>query len=87
MWSWAHKKGEVTGVPDLSGSLRLDEVFVDLLGLGGHLHRVLGLLEILAGHPELDILIAELRLQEAAESTQTIWWREDKDEYQRESCI
>lgn len=74
MWSpcGAHKKGEVTGVPDLSGSLRLDEVFIDLLGLGGHLHGVLGLLELLAGRPELHILITELRLQEAAESIQAI---------------
>ncbi len=64
--------GEVTGIPDLSGDLRLDEVLIDLLGLGGHLHRVLGLLEVLAGHPELNILITELGLQEATESTQTI---------------
>lgn len=65
-------------VTNLSGSLRLDEVFVDLLSLGSHFHRVLGLLEVLAGHPELNILITELRLQEAAESRQSIWWREGK---------
>lgn len=59
--------------PDLSGSLRLDEVLVDLLGFVGHLHWVLGLLEVLAGHPELDVLVAELRLQEAAEGSQAIW--------------
>lgn len=57
---------------DLSWSLCLDEILVDLLGLGSHFHRVLGLLEVLAGHPELDILIAELRLQEAAEGIQPV---------------
>lgn len=59
-------------VPDLFGSIRLDEFLIDFLGFGGHLHRVLGLLEILAGHPELNILFTELGLQEAVESSQTI---------------
>lgn len=59
-------------ITDLSWSLCLDEILVDLLGLGSHFHRVLGLLEVLAGHPELDILITELRLQEAAEGIQSI---------------
>lgn len=63
---------EKRAVTNLSGSLRLDEVFVYLLGLGSHFHRVLGLLEVLTGHPELNILITELRLQEAAESSQSI---------------
>lgn len=61
-----------TSLSDLSWSLRLDEILVDLLGLGSHFHRVLGLLEVLAGHPELHVLVAELRLQEAAEGIQTI---------------
>lgn len=73
------KTKNITGAPDLSGSLRLDEVLIDLLGLGGHLCRVLGLLEVLAGHPELDVLIAELRLQEATESGQTIYENTSKD--------
>lgn len=60
------------GKPDLSRSFRLYEVLIDLLGLGGHLHGVLGLLEVLAGHPELNILITELGLKEATESGQTI---------------
>lgn len=59
-------------ISDLSRSLRLDEILVDLLSLGGHFHRVLGLLEVLAGHPELDILVTELRLQEAAECIQSV---------------
>lgn len=63
---------KVSGVTDLPGSLRLDEVFIDLLGLGGHFGRVLGLLEVLAGHPELNVLVTELGLQEATESSQTI---------------
>lgn len=66
-----HVLGEVVDV-HLSGSLRLDEVFIDLFGFGGHLHGVLGLLEVLAGHPELNILIAELGLQEASESMETV---------------
>lgn len=57
---------------DLSWPLRLDEVFVDLLGLGCHLHGVLDLLEVLAGHPELNVLVTELGLEEAAESRNTI---------------
>ena len=61
------------GVPDLSGSLRLDEVLIDLLGLGGHLQRVLGLLEVLAGCPELNILITELCLEKCPEGSQAIW--------------
>lgn len=61
-----------TSVSDLSWSLRLDEILVDLLGFGSHFHRVLGLLEVLTGHPELHVLLAELRLQEAAEGIQTI---------------
>lgn len=81
------KRGGVTGVPDLSGSFRLDEVFIDLLGLGFHLHRVLGLLEVLTGHPELNILITELRLQEAAEGIQTIWWRRRNREVVRERIV
>lgn len=72
MWSSADKKRGVAGVTDLSGSLRLDEVLIDLLGLGGHLHGVLDLLEVLAGCPELNVLITELRLQEATESSHTI---------------
>lgn len=73
MWEWVWPRG----APDLSGSLRLDEVLVDFLGFGGHLDGILGLLEVLAGHPELNVLITELRLQEAAEGSQAIWWRED----------
>lgn len=65
-------KRRQTSVSDLSWSLGLDEILVDLLGFGGHFHRVLGLLEVLAGHPELDVLLAELRLQEAAEGIQTV---------------
>ena len=64
---------------DLSWSLRLDEILVDLLGLGGHLDWVLGLLEVLAGHPELNVLLTELRLQEGTEGMHTIcetWMRE-----------
>lgn len=73
------KRRNIAGVSDLSGSLKLDEVFVDLLGLGGHLHWVLGLLKVLTGHPELNVLFTELRLQEATESSQTIYekkWQE-----------
>lgn len=65
-------KRRQTSVSDLSWSLGLDEILVDLLGFGGHFHRVLGLLEVLAGHPELDVLLAELRLQKAAEGIQTV---------------
>ena len=64
---------------DLSWSLRLDEILVDLLGLGGHLDWVLGLLEVLTGHPELNVLLTELRLQEGTEGMHTIcetWMRE-----------
>lgn len=59
-------------ISDLSRSLSLDEILIDLLGLGSHFHRVFDLLELFTGRPELDILIAELRLQEAAESIQAI---------------
>lgn len=57
----------------------MDEVLIDLLGLGSHFRRVLGLLELLAGRPELNILIAELRLQEAAESIQAVCGKKDTD--------
>ena len=57
---------------DLSWSLSLDEILVDLLGLGGHLDWVLGLLEVLTRHPELNVLLTELRLQEGTEGMHTI---------------
>ena len=57
---------------DLSRTLGLDEVLVDLLRLGGHLDGVLGLLEVLTGHPELNVLLTELGLQEGTESVHTI---------------
>lgn len=76
IWSSSHTQHPVTTVPDLSGSIRLDEVLVYLLGLGSHLHRALGLLEVLAGHPKLNVLLTELRLQEASEGSQTIWERD-----------
>lgn len=57
---------------DLFGCLSLDELLVDLLGLLCHLHRGLDFLVVLAGHPKLSVLLAELRAQEAAEAGEPI---------------
>ena len=54
----------------LSGSLGLDEVLIDLPCLHSHLHGRLDLLEVLAGHPELNVLLTEFRAQEATEHGQ-----------------
>lgn len=58
---------------DLFGCLSLDELLVDLFGLLCHLHGGLGFLVVLAGHPELGVLLAELGAQEAAEAGKPIW--------------
>lgn len=57
---------------DLFGCLGLDELLVDLLGLLRHLHGGLGFLVVLTGHPKLDVLLAELGAQEAAEAGEPI---------------
>lgn len=58
---------------DLFGCLSLDEFLIDLFGLLCHLHRGLGFLVVLTGHPELGVLLTELRAQEAAEAGEPIW--------------
>lgn len=58
---------------DLLGCLGLDELLIDLFGLLCHLHRGLGFFVVLAGHPELGVLLAELGAQEAAEAGEPIW--------------
>ncbi len=52
---------------DLFGTLDGDEFGVDVLGLEDHLLGVLELLVLLDGDPELDVLVAELALQEQPE--------------------
>lgn len=51
----------------LSRGLSLDVAFEDLFGPGGHPERRPDLLVILTHHPELNVLIAELGLQEGLE--------------------
>lgn len=62
---------------DLSGRLHVDELVVDLGGFGGQFGGVLDLLVILTGHPELNVLVAELGLQEGPEHHQPIFVREE----------
>lgn len=57
---------------DLFGCLSLDELLIDPLGLLCHLHRGLAFLVVLTGHPKLDVLLTELRAQEAAEAGEPI---------------
>lgn len=56
----------------LFGRFRLDELLVDFLGPRRHSERGLDSLVVLAGEPELDVLVAVLRFQEAAKSRQPI---------------
>ena len=65
------KMGEITHLP---GSLRGDEVGVDSLRHGGHLAGF-ALLELFHSNPELQVLVAELRPQEASEQFQPRWKR------------
>lgn len=51
----------------LSRGLSLDVAFEDLFGPGGHPERRPDLLVILTHHPKLNVLIAELGLQEGLE--------------------
>lgn len=56
----------------LPGSIEADELFVDLPGFG-RLLGGLGLLVVLAGQVEGDVLLAELRDQECSEEAESIW--------------
>lgn len=56
----------------LFGRFSFDELLVNLLGSGGHSERRLDLLVILAGEPELNVLIAVLGLEEGAKSCQSV---------------
>lgn len=51
----------------LSGSVSLDVAFEDLSGPGGHPEGRPDLLIILTHQPKLNVLIAELRLEEGLE--------------------
>ena len=51
---------------------RLDEHFVDLLGLGRHFEGGFDFLVFLARQPELDVFVAEFRLEESPEGRQSI---------------
>lgn len=55
---------------DLFGGLHRDEFTVDPTGLGPQLVGRLGLAVVLTAQPELQILLAVLRLQESPESCQ-----------------
>ena len=79
MWVCGGGGGEGTGrskeeTAHLPGSLRRDEVGVDSLRHGGHLAG-LALLELLHSNPELQVLVTELRPQEASEQFQPRWKR------------
>jgi len=56
----------------LAGSLHVNELLEDALCLGCQLGCRAGLLEVLAGQPELQVLLTELSLQESTESSQPI---------------
>lgn len=56
----------------LVGSVRLYVLLVDLPGFG-HLLWRRRLLVVLASHPEVHVLLAELRLQEAGEDGASSW--------------
>lgn len=57
----------------LSWGLSTDKLLVDAPGLLGPFWSTLGPLVILTCHPELQVLLTEFRLQEAAETGQSIW--------------
>lgn len=59
--------GSTSAASYLSRGLSLDVAFEDLFGPGGHPERRPDLLVILAHHPKLNVLIAELGLQEGLE--------------------
>lgn len=74
-----HQEGLLGPLPravvyvNLSWRLHVDELLVDLVGFGSQFGGVLNLLVVLTGHPELDVLIAELRLQKGPEHHQPIF--------------
>lgn len=59
-------------------SVGLYKVRINLLGFWGDLSGGFGFLEILAGQPELHILLTELWLQKCPKSCQTIWGKMHK---------
>lgn len=59
-------------------SIGLYKVRINLLGFWGDLSGGFGFLEILAGQPELHILLTELWLQKCPKSCQTIWGKMHK---------
>lgn len=58
---------------NLSGRLDIDELREDLVGFGHQLGRALGLLVLLADHPKLHDLVAELAPEKRPEGGQTVW--------------
>lgn len=54
-------------------SISLYKVRINLLGFRGNLGGGFGFLEVLAGQPELHILLTELRLQKCPKSCQALW--------------
>lgn len=58
---------------NLSGPTGLNEVLINLLSFDGHFQGGLGLLEVLTSLPEFNILLAELRSEEALEGGQAIY--------------
>ena len=56
----------------LSVCLALDKLLKDPVGFGGQLGFGAGLLEVLAGQSEVQVLLTELSLQESTESSQPI---------------
>lgn len=60
----------------LSWRLSINELFIDLVCFGNQLSGALGLLVLFTGHPKLDVLIAELALEERAEGGQAIWQKD-----------
>lgn len=58
---------------NLSGPTGLNEVLINLLSFDGHFQGGLGLLEVLTSLPEFNILLAELRSEEALEGGQAVY--------------
>lgn len=58
---------------DLFRGFAADELLKDPVSPGGQLGGRADLLELLAGQPELQVLLAELCLQEGVKGSHSIW--------------
>lgn len=58
---------------NLFGPTGLNEVLINLFSFNSHFHGGLGLFEVLTSLPEFNILLAELRSEEALEGCQAIY--------------